>query len=382
MGHLSSVSLKPSEAEAIQNFQDASSGQQNEQNQSKPRLRRMDRDRSRGRLSIIACNSGEGFAERMSQHLNELIGEHTATCHRTSKEVFFSNKEVKTVIEDNIRGDDVYVVQCMDDPLSRHERSTNDNLMALCTALDAAYNSDADRITAVIPQYPYSRQERKKGRESITARQIATFLEASGADRVITLDIHAEPIEGFFRQAHFENVHASHTIIEYIRHHLAPIPDLTVVAPDVGSVERARYYSRELKADLAVVDKVRDYSRPSSIESVRLIGNVEGRNIIIADDMIATGGTIVNAARLLRSKGAKKIYLACSLPYFNGSAVEKLDQAYQDGIIEKVIGTDAVYHGPEFMAKHEWYAEVSIAELFARVIYNINNRLSVSELLK
>lgn len=342
----------------------------------------MDRERSRGRLSIISCDSGRSFANRIVTHLNQMIGEHTDSCHRASKEVFFSNKEVKTVIEDNVRGDDVYVVQCMDDPLMRHERSTNDNLMAMCTAIDAVYNSDADRITAVIPQYPYSRQERKKGRESITARQIAMFLECSGADRVITLDIHAEPIEGFFRKGHFENVHASRTIIDHIRHRSSPIPDLTVVAPDVGSVERARFYSRELKADLAVVDKVRDYSRPSEIESVRLIGDVNNRNVLITDDMVATGGTIVNAARLLRSKGAKDIYLACSLPYFNGAAVEKLDVAYKEGLIKSVIGTDAVYHGEEFAKKYPWYQEVSVSELFARVIYNINHRLSVSELLK
>ncbi|HEY9844540.1 MAG TPA: ribose-phosphate pyrophosphokinase, partial [Candidatus Obscuribacterales bacterium] len=301
----------------------------------------MDRERSRGRLSIISCDSGKAFSQRIVSHLNQLIGRHSDTCLRTSREVFFSNKEVKTVIEDNIRGDDVYIVQCMDDPLLRNERSVNDNLMALCTAIDAAYNSDADRITAIIPQYPYSRQERKKGRESITARQIAMFLECSGADRVITLDIHAEPIEGFFRKGHFENIHASRTIIDHIRRRSSPIPDLTVVAPDVGSVERARFYSRELKADLAVVDKVRDYSRPSQIESVRLIGDVKDRNILITDDMIATGGTIVNATKLLRSKGAKDIYLVSSLPYFNGAAVEKLDVAFKEGLIKSVIGTDA-----------------------------------------
>jgi len=330
---------------------------------------------------VIACESGRGIAQRMVSHLNQLIDSASYNCLRTSKEVFFSNKEVKTVIKENIRGDDVYIVQCMDDPLARAERSTNDNLMALCTAIDAAYNSDADRITAVIPQYPYSRQERKKERESITARQIATFLEASGADRVITLDIHAEPIEGFFRTCHFENIHASRTILEHFKRHYS-LPDLTVVAPDVGSVERARFYSRELSADLAIVDKVRDYSQPSTIDSVRLIGSVKNRNVLITDDMIATGGTIVNAARLLLEHGAKDIYLACSLPYFNGAAIEKLDQAYREGIIKKVIGTDAVFHGEDFVKEHSWYEEVSVAELFARVIYNINNRLSVSELLK
>lgn len=349
--------------------------------------------RSRGRLSILACASGNAFAERLVRHLNQLLNEQYGsqrweeTCLRTSKEIFFSNNEVKTVITENIRGDDVYIVQCMDDPLVRgpengaNRRSPNDNLMALCTAIDAAYNADAQTITVVIPQYPYSRQERKKERESITARQIAMFLEASGADRVITLDIHAEPVEGFFRSAHFENIHASGPITKHIRKHYN-LTDLTLVAPDVGSVQRARHYSLQLGTNLAIVDKQRDYSQPSTIESVRLIGSVADRNVLIIDDMIATGGTIISASKLLKENGAKDIYLACSLPYFNGQAVEKLDAAVREGYIKRVIGTDAVFHGEDFLKKYHWYDEVSVAQLFADVIFRINQRESVSELLK
>ncbi|PIQ26905.1 phosphoribosylpyrophosphate synthetase [bacterium (Candidatus Blackallbacteria) CG17_big_fil_post_rev_8_21_14_2_50_48_46] len=349
--------------------------------------------RSRGRLSILACASGNAFAQRLVAHLNHLLDDQYGaqrwedTCRRSSKEIFFSNNEVKTVITENIRGDDVYIVQCMDDPLVRgaengeNRRTLNDNLMALCTAIDAAYNADAQTITVVIPQYPYSRQERKKERESITARQIAMFLEASGADRVITLDIHAEPVEGFFRSAHFENIHASGPITKHIKQYY-DLTDLTLVAPDVGSVQRARHYSLQLGTDLAIVDKQRDYSRPSSIENVRLIGSVEDRNVLIIDDMIATGGTIVSATKLLKENGARDIYLACSLPYFNGAAVEKLDAAVREGYIRKVIGTDAVFHGEAFVEKYDWYEEVSVAKLFADVIFRINQRESVSELLK
>jgi ribose-phosphate pyrophosphokinase len=361
-----------------------------EQARSNSGLRKKNR-RSRGRLSILACASGSGFAARLVGHLDQLLNEQYGhqrwedTCLRSSNEINFSNSEVKTVITENIRGDDVYIVQCMDDPLARnageHRRSLNDNLMALCTAIDAAYNADAQTITVVIPQYPYSRQERKKERESITARQIAMFLEASGADRVITLDIHAEPIEGFFRSAHFENIHASGPITKHIRKHYN-LTDLTLVAPDVGSVQRARHYSLQLGTNLAIVDKQRDYSRPSSIESVRLIGSVENRNVLIIDDMIATGGTIVSASRLLRENGARDIYLACSLPYFNGQAVEKLDTAVREGFIKRVIGTDAVFHGEDFSRRYPWYEEVSVSRLFADVIFRINQRESVSELLK
>jgi len=349
--------------------------------------------RSRGRMSILACTSGSGFADRLVKHLNDLLNEQYGhqrwedTCRRSAKEIFFSNHEVKTVITENIRGDDVYIVQCMDDPLKRdladsdQRRSINDNLMALCTAIDAAYNADAQTITVIIPQYPYARQERKKERESITARQIAMFLEASGADRVITLDIHAEPVEGFFRSAHFENIHASGPITKHIKQHY-DLSNLTLVAPDVGSVQRARHYSLTLGTDLAIVDKQRDYSRPSSIESVRLIGSVKDRNVLIIDDMIATGGTIINATKLLKENGAQDIYLACSMPYFNGAAVEKLDKAVREGYIKKVIGTDAVFHGEDFLQENPWYDEVSVAKLFADVVFRINQRESVSELLK
>lgn len=337
----------------------------------------------RGRLSILSCESGKEFANRIVKHLNHHLKQNrkTETSVRQTLEVFFANKEVKSVIKENIRGDDVYIVQCMDDPLCRSERSLNDNFMALMTIIDAARNSDAESVTAVIPQYPYARQERKKGRESITARQIATFLEVAGADRVITLDIHAEAVEGFFRKGTLENLHASRAIIEHVQKKYA-IPDLTIVAPDVGSAEKARFYSQEMKTTFAVVDKVRDYSQASVIEAVNLIGSVENRNVLMTDDMIATGGTLVSAARLLKENGAKDIYFVCSLPYMNGSAVNKLEAAYKEGIIKRIIGTDAVFHGEEFVAKHEWYEEVSIAPLFAQVIYNINNKLSVSELLK
>jgi ribose-phosphate pyrophosphokinase len=349
--------------------------------------------RSRGRMSILACTSGSGFADRLVRHLDDLLNDQYGhqrwedSCRRSAKEIFFSNHEVKTVITENIRGDDVYIVQCMDDPLTRdltdsdQRRSINDNLMALCTAIDAAYNADAQTITVIIPQYPYARQERKKERESITARQIAMFLEASGADRVITLDIHAEPVEGFFRSAHFENIHASGPITKHIKQHY-DLSNLTLVAPDVGSVQRARHYSLTLGTDLAIVDKQRDYSRPSSIESVRLIGSVKDRNVLIIDDMIATGGTIINATKLLKENGAQDIYLACSMPYFNGAAVEKLDKAVREGYIKKVIGTDAVFHGEDFLKENPWYDEVSVAKLFADVVFRINQRESVSELLK
>lgn len=336
----------------------------------------------RGALSISACNSGKELALRIIHALNKNIEESEAGATirlTTSKETTFANGEIKSEIKENIRGDDHYIVQCFDDPLSN--KSINDNLMSLLTAIHAAYQSDADSITAVIPQYAYSRQERKKSREGITAKQVAQFLEASGARRVITLDVHAEAIMGFFTNAKMEDLHASHTLIKYFKSNYDD-NNLVIVAPDVGGAEKARFYSKTMQTDLAIVDKARDYSKTSTIESMRLVGEVKNKDVLIPDDMISTGGTMVNAAKLLKDKGARNIYITCSLPFFNGHARDILSKAYEENIINRVIGTDAVFHGKKFVEENKWYDEVSIAPLFANVIYHINAKRSVSELLR
>ena len=363
---------------------------------------------NRGKLSIISCDSGKNFALRVADRLKDIIEnyikqhdldvaddesvrldelyltkeekERLRKIWVESEEVWFANKEVKTVLKQNIRGDDVYIIQCMDDPLCS-ERSINDNFMALITAVNAAYQSDAEHVTVVLPQFPYSRQDRRKGREGITAKQIASFIEASGAKRVITLDIHSESIQGYFNTTKLENLRASRVLLEHLPTILST-DNLVVVSPDAGGTDQARFYSRKLKTEFAIVDKARDYSRPSTIESMRLIGNVQDKNVLIVDDMIATGGTLVNATNLLKNYGAHDIYIACSLPFFNGTAVEKLDDLYKRKMIKKVIGTDAVFRGEEFIKNNEWYEEASVASLFANVIFHINMKKSVSALLK
>lgn len=337
---------------------------------------------NRGRLSLVACNSGKLFAERVEARLRKLVRQEDgvdAEIIRRTEEIHFANGEVKTVIHENIRGDDVYVFQCLDDPQSPH--TVNDNLMALVTALHAVYQSDPDSITAIIPQFPYSRQERKKSREAITAKLVAGLLEAAGADRVITLDIHAEAIEGFFDRAILEDLHASKAVIDYYVKHF-PVDNLCIVAPDTGGADMARHYSNVLKAALAVVDKARDYSKASVVESMRLVGDVRGRRVLMPDDLIATGGTLINACRLLKDNGADEIYLAASLPFLNGNAAEKLDRAHAEGLFQALIGTDAVMHGEEFKKRHPWYHEVTVDDLFAHVVFNINRKRSVSALLR
>lgn len=339
---------------------------------------------NRGMLSVMACESGKKLAERIMAELKRMAADEDDDINselRETEEIVFPNGEIKVMIHENIRGDDLYVVQCMEDPLAK--RSVNDNLLALLTAIHAVCQSDADHITAVIPQFPYSRQERRQAREAITAKLVAGMLELAGTQRVITLDIHAEAIQGFFNDAKLEDLHASNTIIKYIKSNLNIDPGrLVVTGPDVGSADKARHYSKKMGAELAIVYKAKSYEGVGKVEEMKLVGNVKNKDVVIVDDMISTGGTLLSAVNLLREKGAEKIYVATSLPFLNGKCVERLHKAHEQKLVELVIGTDAVFHGEEFVNNTPWYREVSVAPLFAHVIYNINKKRSVSELLK
>ena len=340
-------------------------------------------DGNRGQLGIVSCNSGRDFAYGIVEYLK---GKYRDQHHEDrfryikSTETHFANGEIKTSIDEPIRGMDVYVVQLMDDPLNAN--STNDNLMAMATAVNAAFNSDAGTITAVIPQFPNARQERRKGRESVTASMVASFIESCGANRVLTVDIHAEAIAGFFHRARLDNLHASRQLMQTMMKRDLINENTVVVAPDVGSAETARYYSRELKTDMALIVKERDYSKASTVVETRLVGNVRDKNVVIVDDMVATGGTLIAACGKLKEFGVKNIDVFCTFPFFNGEAVDKLNKAYKEGVIRSVTGTNAVWRGEKFNSEHDWYNEVDISRLFAKVIYSINHMKSISNILE
>ncbi len=338
---------------------------------------------NRGDIAVIACNSGQKFAKNIVEYLTERYNkENLKPTFRLidSTETHFANGEIKTTINEPIRGVDAYIVQLLDDPLDKY--SVNDNFFSLLTAINAAYNSDAETITVVIPQFPNSRQERRKGRESLTAMLASRFMEEAGADRILTIDIHSEAIVGFSKKAKLDNLHASRHIIKAL-HSYNIIDDNTVmVAPDVGSAETVRYYSRELKKEMAMIVKERDYSKPSTVISAQLVGNVKDKNVVIVDDMIATGGTLIAACKTLKDFGAKSINVAVTFPFFNGSAVEKIDKAYKDGIITTIIGTNAVWRGEEFTKNHPWYKEINITRYFGKVIFEINHMNSISAMLR
>ncbi len=346
----------------------------------------------RGRLSVIACDSGKVFGDRVIAALhekirstaerdglaNDLVESEIETIQlRKRDEVWFASGEVKTQIQENVRGDDVYVVQNFHDPNSN--RSINDELMALLTAVNAAHQSDAEWVTAVVPLYPYSRQERKRGREGITAAQVANFIESSGADRVLTLDVHAEAVAGAFRLAKFENLRPYRVIVDHLKKNY-DLTDFVIVSPDAGGAERARTYAKHFRTAFSLIDKVRDYDQPNIVKEVRLVGKVEGHNVLVVDDMIDTGGSLMRTLQTIRERGANDVYICCTHAILSDKAVERLDKAYETGIIKKLIATDSVVWGQR-LADRAWYEEVSVAHLFASVIKHVNQGRSVSALL-
>ncbi|RME77513.1 ribose-phosphate pyrophosphokinase [Candidatus Woesearchaeota archaeon] len=365
----------------------------------------------RGALGIIACLAGEPLAQKINQTLLDKLGwaVQDTTFLRTINETHFPNTEVKVEIQESIRGQDIYVIQDCENsccgweikPPNEDERaysrkkvitdvskqpadhfikfSVDENLRALTTAIDAAKRADANYVTAVLPAFPYARQDKAISREGITAEKVAKEIMNSGADRVITLDIHNRAIAGFFGSIPVENLYASRTLIDHIR--TLSLDNLVVVAPDAGGMPRAQHYAQRLEVPLANIYKQRDYSSASVVEQMRLNGDVKDKNVLIIDDMIATGGTLIKALQTLKDNGAQDTYFASSLPLLTPPAIRRISEAYQQGLLKKVITTDAVYHA-DLAQRKEWLEEVSIAPYIAKVIYHINARRSISELLE
>ncbi|MDX9809516.1 MAG: ribose-phosphate diphosphokinase [Sphaerochaetaceae bacterium] len=307
----------------------------------------------------------------------------------------FANGEVKAELLQAVRGLRVFIVYDVanqypvqvagsDEPTSL---TINDHIMFLFTTVEAVRIAGADGITLVLPTYPYSRQHKKSGREALTAAFFGRMCENCGVERIITLDLHSREIENCFRTTHLENLHASYQILIQL-HKLIDFndQDLVVVSPDTGAVPRNKFYAEALHRPLAMLYKERDYSvvskdaRNSNIKSISLLGDVDGKSILMADDMIGTGGTLLIAMRELKNLGAKKIICIVSLPFFNGTAIEDFDQAYQDGVFYRIIGTNGVYHD-KCMTEKEWFIQADITELFARVISRLHHGRALSPLL-
>lgn len=278
----------------------------------------------------------------------------------------FANGEIYCEIEKNVRGADVFVIQSTCAPVNEH-------LMELLIIVDALKRASANSITAVVPHYGYSRQDRKSApRTPITAKLVADMMTTAGCSRVVTMDLHAGQIQGFF-SIPFDNIFASPVILDYIQKNL-DVSNLITVSPDAGGVERVRFYAKKLNLDLALIDKRR--TGPNVAQAMNVIGDVSGKDCIIIDDMIDTAGTLVQAAKALRKNGAKKIYAAATHPVFSDPAIQRLSECEE---IEAVIVTDTIPLS-ESAQKVGKIKVVTTADILAKAIHRTFNHDSVSSL--
>jgi len=280
----------------------------------------------------------------------------------------FADGEISVEIQDNVRGGDVFVVQSTCTP-------GNDHLMELLIMVDALKRSSAGRITAAIPYFGYARQDRKvKPRVPITAKLVADMITTAGADRVLTMDLHAGQMMGFFNIP-VDNLFALPIMIPYLRSKYG-VEDITIVAPDVGGVERARFFATRLdNVPIAVIDKRR--AGPNMVASMNVVGDVEGQSCVIVDDMVDTGGTLIKAAETLMEKGAKRVIACCVHSVLSGDARARLSASP----IEEFIVTDTIPH-PMNLDKKDKLTVLSVAPLFGEAIRRIHSDDSVSGLFK
>ena len=308
-------------------------------------------------MKILACNGNRPLAEAISVCLDLPLTK--ASVRR------FSDMEVFVEVHENVRGEDVFVIQPTSYP-------ANDHLMELLVTLDALKRASARRITAVIPYYGYARQDRKtSSRSPISAKLVANLITAAGADRVLTLDLHAPQIQGFF-DIPVDNLYASPVLVKDIGESLAK-RDLVIVSPDVGGVLRARDIARRLDADLVIVDKRRE--RAGVSEVVNIIGEVDGRCCILLDDIVDTAGTLCNAAVALVEAGASRVYAYVTHGVLSGNAVPRVAESPIEMLVitDSIVATEAVRAAPNIR-------QLTIAPLMAEAMQRISEERSVSSL--
>jgi ribose-phosphate pyrophosphokinase len=308
-------------------------------------------------MMVFTGNANPALAEKVVHHLGLPLGK--AHVGR------FSDGETLVEIMDNVRGRDVFIIQPTCAP-------SNDNLMELVVMIDAIKRSSAKRITAVIPYYGYARQDRRPrtARVAITAKLVADMIQIAGAHRVLTMDLHADQIQGFFNIP-TDNIYGGPVLLGDIWR--IEYPDLLVVSPDVGGVVRARALAKHLEADLAIIDKRRP--RPNEAKVMHIIGEVKGRTCVLMDDLVDTAGTLCEAAAALKANGAKKVVAYCTHPVLSGAAVERLNKSQLD----ELVVTDTIPLRPEAQACKR-IRQLSVAELLAESMRRVATEDSVSSL--
>ena len=309
------------------------------------------------KIKIFAGNSNKDLATKICGELGIPIGDVEVKT--------FSDGEIAVNLSETVRGVDVYVIQSTSPP------AVNTYLMELLIMIDALKRASAGRITAVMPYYGYARQDRKaKARDPISAKLCADILTAAGADRVLTMDLHASQIQGYF------NIPVDHLLgvpilADYFKQRNTE--DLVVVSPDLGSVTRARKFANRLNTEIAIIDKRRPEA--NAVEVMNIIGDVRGKNVILIDDMIDTAGTITQGAQALMDHGAKSVVACCTHPVLSGPALKRLEES----VISELVVLDTIELSEEAKA-FEMITQLSVAEIFAESIRRIFNNDSVSKL--
>ena len=303
------------------------------------------------------------FSGNSNIELSTEIAKYANTPLSTANMTRFSDKEIFVEIDENVRGEDVFLIQSTSFP-------ANDNLMELLVAIDALKRGSAARITAVLPYFGYARQDRKTGpRTPISAKLVANLITTAGANRVLTMDLHAGQIQGFF-DIPLDNLYASRLFINDIKENVKD-EELVFVSPDVGGVLRARSFAKKLNADLAIIDKRRD--APGVSNAMNVIGSVKDKKCIIVDDLVDSGGTICNAAIALLDNGATSVYGYCSHGVYSGKALDNIGNS----VLKEMVCTDSIK--PTFdVPKSMRY--ISVASLFGEAIMRINSESSISSL--
>lgn len=307
---------------------------------------------------ILSGNANRPLAEKICDKLGKPLGQ--AEVRR------FSDGEVFVEIGENVRGRDVYVIQSTCQPV-------NDTLMELLIMVDALKRASAKEITAVVPYYGYGRQDRKVApRTPISAKLVADLFEAAGATRVVSMDLHAGQIQGFFNIP-FDNLFSSPVLLDYLRKEMKGAKNLVLVSPDAGGVERARAFAKRLDASVAVIDKRR--TAPNVAKAMNIIGDVEGKVAVILDDMIDTAGTLTEATSAVLEHGAKQVYAVATHGVLSGPAIERISQSKLEKVIvtDTILLSDAAKNCPRII-------QLSVADLLAEAIYRIHNYDSVSSL--
>ncbi len=313
------------------------------------------------RLELFACRASENFARQVINQINLLQSPDEPELHLGELEVTpFSDGEFQPQYTESVRGASVYIIQSTIPPA--------DNLMELLLAIDAAKRASADEVVAVMPYFGWARQDRKdRPRVAIGAKLVANLLRAAGADRVMTCDLHAGQIQGFF-DIPVDHIYASKVFIPYIRSRR--FANLSIAAPDMGGAKRANVYARELMCPVIICHKTRE--RANVVGSITAIGDIEGRDIIIVDDLIDTAGTLCKAAEVLMTRGAASVRACATHGLLSGGAVERI----HDSALEEVFITDTIPH-PE-LADDPKIRIVSMTEVFASIIHKVYNYEAIS----